>query len=255
MGCAQRKDSTPGACILKDLASRIGVFDRVGALVESPSFFPNFSGRKNLDLLARSRGFATASVEKAIDDVGLTDRQHDRVSRYSLGMRQRLGVAAVLLKDPELLILDEPANGLDPPGIVAMRTLIRDLADSGRTVFMSSHILSEVEHICDTVAIIAHGKTIRTGTVADIMRGGVSRYSVKVAGDVAIQDAAARMLREAGFVVTAGNHDSGLVTVEPDKAHEITKLLANAGIYVNELTPQGRTLEEAFVELTAEPQS
>ena len=236
-----------GAAIPTGLPS---VIDRVGALVETPSFFPNFSGRKNLDLLARSRGFGTENVERALEQVGLTERQGDRVSRYSLGMRQRLGVAAVLLKDPEILILDEPGNGLDPPGIVEMRNLMRRLGSEGRTVFMSSHILSEVEQTCDALTIIAKGKTIRTGTVAEILAGGVSRYSVKVAGDAQTQANAATRLRETGFAVQPGEHDNGIIDVAPERAHEVTKALADVGIYVSELTPHGRTLEEAFVELT-----
>ena len=236
-----------GATIPRHLPS---VIDRVGCLVEAPSFFPNFSGRKNLDLLARSRGFDAASVDRALEQVGLTERQRDKVSRYSLGMRQRLGVAAVLLKDPEILILDEPGNGLDPPGIVEMRNLLRRLGSEGRTIFMSSHILSEVEQTCDALTIIAKGKTIRTGTVADILAGGISRYSVKVAGDAETQTRAALRLRETGFSVRPGEHDNGIVDVIPERSHEITKALADVGIYVSELTPHGRSLEEAFVELT-----
>ena len=226
------------------------VIDRVGALVETPSFFPSFSGRKNLDLLAKSRGFGAANVERALEQVGLTERQGDQVARYSLGMRQRLGVAAVLLKEPEILILDEPGNGLDPPGIVEMRNLMRRLGSEGRTVFMSSHILSEVEQTCDALTIIANGRTIRNGTVAEILAGGTSRYSVKVAGDANTQTLAAQRLREHGFVVQPGDRNDGLVDVVPERAHEITQALADVGIYVSELTPHGRSLEEAFVELT-----
>lgn len=226
------------------------VIDNVGALVETPSFFPTFSGRKNLDLLARSRGFGRDNVERALDLVGLTERQGDRVSRYSLGMRQRLGVAAVLLKDPAILILDEPGNGLDPPGIVEMRNLMRKLGAEGRTVFMSSHILSEVEQTCDALTIIAKGRTIRTGTVAELLAGGVSRYSVKVAGDAQTQTRAALRLRELGFAVQPGEHDNGIVDIAPERAHDITKALADVGIYVSELSPHGRSLEDVFVELT-----
>ncbi len=231
------------------------IIDRVGALVEAPLFFPNFSGRKNLSLLARSRGFPQERVDSVLATVGLTDRAGSRFATYSLGMKQRLGVASVLLKDPDLLILDEPANGLDPPGILEMRKLMRDLSAQGKTVFVSSHILSEIEHTCDRVAIIARGKLVRTGSVQEILSTGTtSRYTVKVPGDSAVRDNAARSLLAAGWSVFADEHGEMLVDVAAERAHEITAHLANDGLWVSELAPVARTLEAAFLELTADAQ-
>ena len=135
-----------------------GVIQRVGSIVEAPALFPRFTGRRNLEILARIDGIAREAVEAALDRVGLTARGGDMVRTYSLGMKQRLGIAAALLKDPSLLILDEPANGLDPAGIVEVRDLLRSLGAEGRTVFVSSHILSEVQQIADRVAIVARGR-------------------------------------------------------------------------------------------------
>jgi ABC-2 type transport system ATP-binding protein len=228
------------------------VIDRIGALVEQPSFFPSFSGRRNLELLARSRSFPLGRVNEVLTTVGLEERADSRFATYSLGMKQRLGVASVLLKDPELLILDEPANGLDPQGILEMRTLLKQLAAQGRTVFVSSHILSEIQQTCDRVAIVAHGRTITSGSVHDLLRGTVSRYRVSVPGGEAEHLTAANALAAAGF--SGSNDDRGrlIVEVTADHAHDVTRVLATAGIYLSELSPIERTLEEAFLELTHE---
>ena len=229
------------------------VIDRIGALVESPLFFPNFSGRKNLELLARSRRFPLERVDESLETVGLQDRANSRFSSYSLGMKQRLGVASVLLKDPDLLILDEPANGLDPPGILEMRNLIRTLSNQGKTVFVSSHILSEIEHTCDRVAIIARGKLVRTGSVQEILNAGTtSRFTVKVPGGAATRENAARSLLNAGWQVFSDERGDMLVDVAAESAHEITSHLAGQGLWVSELSPVARSLEDAFLELTSE---
>jgi ABC-type multidrug transport system ATPase subunit len=138
------------------------VITRVGSIVETPAFTPRMSGRRNLELLGAIDGIGGRRVGEALDQVGLSDRADDRVRTYSLGMKQRLGIAAALLKEPAVLILDEPANGLDPAGIKEVRELLRRLGAEGRTVFVSSHILSEVQQIADRVAIIARGVS-RTG--------------------------------------------------------------------------------------------
>src|SRR3954453_23647326 len=151
--------------IPKDLPRALS---RVGALVEQPSFFPNFTGRRNLELLGRTRGVDAKRVDAVLGEVGLDARADTRFATYSVGMKQRLGIAAALLKEPELLILDEPANGLDPPGILEVRNLMRTVAAEGRTVFVSSHILSEGEHACDRIAIVAHGKCIASGRVSEL---------------------------------------------------------------------------------------
>ena len=228
------------------------VIDRIGALVEQPSFFPGFSGLRNLQLLARSRSIPLSRVDDALHTVGLADRADSRFSTYSLGMKQRLGVAAVLLKDPELLILDEPANGLDPQGILEMRTLLRELAGQGRTIFVSSHILSEIQQTCDRVAIVAHGRTITSGTVTALLQGAVSRFRVAVPGGESEHAAAAQVLSNAGFRGTTDDRGRLVVEVTTDRAHEVTRALSIASIYISELSPIERTLEDAFLELTHE---
>src|SRR5215210_3054571 len=177
------------------------VVGSVGALVENPLFLPGMSGRAQLQLLARSVGIPRTRVEEVLELVRLRDRADDRVKGYSLGMRQRLGVAAVLLKDPLLLVLDEPSNGLDPGGMHEMRTMIRRLAAEGRTVFVSSHLLTEVQQTCDHVAVVSRGRCVASGSVADLLRGGVSRYRVRVPGGDAERDAAAGVLRGHGSTV------------------------------------------------------
>src|SRR5690606_22882444 len=149
------------------------VIRRIGAIVESPQFFPHFSAYDTLSLLADAGGVPQRRRMEVLELVGLAQRARDRVKSYSLGMKQRLAVASALLKEPKLLILDEPANGLDPGGIREMRNLLRDLADSGMTVVLSSHILAEVQLICDSVTIISKGRRVTAGPVAEV----VARHS------------------------------------------------------------------------------
>jgi ABC-2 type transport system ATP-binding protein len=236
-----------GADIPHDLSSTI---DRVGALVEQPSFFPNFTGRRNLELLGRTRRIGPKRVDAMLDRVGLGARADTRFATYSLGMKQRLGIAAALLKDPELLILDEPANGLDPPGILEVRTLMRTVAAEGRTVFVSSHILSEVEHACDRIAIVAHGKCIASGRVSELLQGANARFRVRV------DDPRAHDLLVAGGWTVEPEADGALVVdVEASRSREVTSTLARAGIYLSELSPVARSLEDVFLELTEEQPS
>src|SRR6478736_1776405 len=175
------------------------VIGEVGALVETPLFFPTFSGRRNLDLLAMTARVPAHRIDEVLEVVGLADRQNDRVKGYSLGMRQRLGIAAALLKNPRLLILDEPSNGLDPAGIVEMRELVRRLGTDGRTtVLLSSHLLGEVQQVCDRVTIIAHGKVVADGAVGDVL-------AARATGDVRVKMAdpsgAKAVLEAAGMTV------------------------------------------------------
>jgi ABC-2 type transport system ATP-binding protein len=224
------------------------VIGRVGAVVESPQFFANFTGRHTLRLLARTAGIPLGRVEEALAVVGLADRGDDRVRAYSLGMRQRLAVASALLKAPELLILDEPANGLDPAGIREMRDLMRTLVANGATVLLSSHILGEVQQICDSVTIIAAGRRVATGPVADVLASqDRGEYRVRV-GD---PERAAGLLTEAGAAVRA---EAGHLVVGgvPDPAW-ITERLAGHGLFVAELTPLVPLLEDVFLHLTATP--
>jgi len=226
------------------------VMDRIGALVEQPSFFPNCSGERNLRLLARARGIGAEKVDAAIEQVGLAARADSRFATYSLGMKQRLGIAAALLKDPELVVLDEPANGLDPPGILEVRTLLRGLGAQGRTVFVSSHLLSEVEHTCDRVAIIAHGRCIASGRVDDLLAGGHARHRVRLPDPVHQNEIARDALARAGLPAVSDDEGALVVDVGADRSHEVTRVLAEANVFVSELTPVTRSLEDVFLELT-----
>jgi ABC-2 type transport system ATP-binding protein len=235
-----------GADIPRQLSSRI---DSIGALVEQPSFFPNFTGRRNLELLGRTRGIGAKRVDAVLQQVGLGARADTRFATYSLGMKQRLGIAAALMKDPQLVILDEPANGLDPPGILEVRTLMRNLGREGRTVFVSSHLLAEVEHTCDQVAIVARGKCITSGRVQDLLQGTVSRYRVR-AGDTRAFD----VVQRAGWSVTPDGDGTFVVETNGAGGEVVTQALAEQGIYLSELTPVAKSLEDVFLELTEEVQ-
>ncbi|MGH9282871.1 MAG: ABC transporter ATP-binding protein, partial [Acidimicrobiales bacterium] len=148
------------------------VISRVGSIVETPTLFPTFSGRRNLRLLGRLQGVGPKAVDEVLERVGLAERADHLVRTYSLGMRQRLGVAAALLKDPALLVLDEPANGLDPAGIKEIRELVRRLGAEGRTVFVSSHLLTEIQATCDRVAILTRGRCVAAGPVQEVLTAG-----------------------------------------------------------------------------------
>jgi ABC-2 type transport system ATP-binding protein len=222
---------------------------RVGALIEGPGFYPYLSGRANLRVLARYRGLDDRAADAALDRVDLATRGGDRFRTYSLGMKQRLGVAAALLGEPDLLILDEPTNGLDPAGMAAMRTLVVDLAAGGQTVLLSSHLLAEVEQICERVGVLADGRLLREGTV-DQMRGA---SVLEVRADPF--DAAARVVsRVAGAEVTEGLDDHGhrVVTVPatgvdvPDLARHLVK----EGVDLHTLVVRERALEEVFLTMT-----
>ena len=218
----------------------------VGALVETPLFFPNFSGRLNLQLLARVAGLPDERVEEALERVGLSDRGGDRVKGYSLGMRQRLGIAAALLKRPRLLILDEPSNGLDPAGIREVRELLRHLGANGITVFLSSHLLGEVEQVCDTVDILVRGRRIASGKVKDVL---AERATGEVRVRVADLPLAETTLAKAGHAVT--RHEDHLVVASIPDPSVISRALAERGLYVSELVPLTANLESVFLELTA----
>ncbi|MCW2849126.1 MAG: transporter ATP-binding protein [Marmoricola sp.] len=224
------------------------VINRVGAVVEEPGFVPAFSGRKNLILLARSVGLSRATVDDALQQVGLADRARDDYRGYSLGMRQRLAIAAALLKSPDLLILDEPTNGLDPAGIQAIRELIRNLGDTGVTVLLSSHILAEVQQVCHSVSIVGEGRLLASGNVGDLLGESVSRTRVLVADP----QGAKHFLESAGYAVARSGEE--LVVEGHEHPEQITRLLADKGVYVQELTAIRPTLESFFLELTRRPE-
>jgi ABC-2 type transport system ATP-binding protein len=224
------------------------VLGRVGTIVETPALFPTMSGRRNLELLGRLESIGPRRVTATLERVGLGERADDLVKRYSLGMRQRLGLAAALLKDPEVLILDEPANGLDPAGIKEVRELLRDLGGEGRTVFMSSHLLSEVRQTCDRVAILARGRCVAAGPVAEVLTNGHGAGLL-----VRLEDP-----QRGGAVLAAAGIPASLdgnrlrVALAPEQAATITHALADQGLYLTELRPDEADLETVFLQLTAE---
>jgi len=222
------------------------VVGRVGAIVESPKFFGAFSGRKNLELLADAIGTPRAVVGEVLEETALGERGKDRFKTYSLGMKQRLAIAATLLKQPDLLIFDEPTNGLDPAGIREIRETMRGLGDRGKTVLVSSHILAEVEQVADTVSIIGHGRLLASGSVASVI-GAKTGTTVRVG----VQDlvAAAAVLTRGGLTVrTEGQH---LLVEGAEEPAEVTKRLAQQELYVSELSLVRPDLESVFLELTA----
>jgi ABC-2 type transport system ATP-binding protein len=226
------------------------VIPGVGSIVEAPALFPRFSGRRNLEILARLDGISRAAIEAVLERVGLTERADDSVRTYSLGMKQRLGIAAALLKDPTLLILDEPANGLDPAGIVEVRELLRSLGSEGRTVFVSSHILSEVQHIADQVAILANGRLVASGPVRDVLASRTAEGVIVKTRDLA---AALAVLEQAGFRASLSG-DSITIRTRPEDAERISMILGQHDIWVSELRPVEADLEKVFLELTGSDQ-
>src|SRR5436190_4377824 len=189
-----------GADVSSGLASVIG---KVGSIVEQPALFPRFTGRRNLQILGRIHRVGRSTIDDVLDRVRLSERADDAVRTYSLGMKQRLGIAAALLKDPSVLLLDEPANGLDPAGIVEVRELIRSLGADGRTVFVSSHILSEVQQTADQVAIIARGRLGKSGPVKRVLSAGRARGLIVKVADV---PAAVRLLADAQIPAAVSGH-------------------------------------------------
>jgi ABC-type multidrug transport system ATPase subunit len=219
---------------------------RIGAMVEAPGLYPYLSGRDNLRVLAGHAGAPAERVDAVLAEVGLSERAGDRARTYSTGMKQRLGVAAALLKDPELLILDEPTNGLDPAGMAEMRAFIRSLAQGGRTVVLSSHLMGEVEQVCDRVGVIREGVFVAEGTVEQLRGRATLRVRAEPLGEAA--QLAAR-LPEVVEVATAG----GVLELSADVAAAagINRALVTAGIEVSEISERRASLEDVFLELTA----
>jgi ABC-2 type transport system ATP-binding protein len=223
----------------------------VGALIESPSFYPYLSGRRNLHSLAASGPpIANGRIEELLELVGLRDRASDKVQTYSLGMKQRLGIAGALLSDPRLLLLDEPSNGLDPAGIVAMRETLQHLAASGKTVFVSSHVLGEVQQLADVIGIIAAGRLVREGQIDQLLVGeGVVRVRV-AREEVAASRTVLATLVPAGDITDIAGDDGWLtLRMDPGRASDVSRALATSGIYPSGLET-GSDLESLFLELT-----
>ncbi|HEY4426631.1 MAG TPA: ABC transporter ATP-binding protein [Solirubrobacteraceae bacterium] len=234
-------------------AERATALQRVGAIVEDPRFHPHLSGRENLRIVAAVRGAdAAGRIAPALARVGLADRADDKVRRYSLGMRQRLGVARCLLADPLLLILDEPTNGLDPGGIQEFREMIRAMVEQeGRTVFISSHLLDEVERICDAAAIVDRGKVVTQGAIADLTGGGTGHELIVGVGD---PERALALLARMPQVLEAHRSDEGLrlsLAGGADAAAEVNAQLVSAGLAVSRLEPVRQSLEQRFLQITS----
>jgi len=223
------------------------VLPRVGALVEAPALYLYLSGRDNLKVFAGVLGGVPGSrLDEVLELVGLAGRQRDRVRAYSLGMKQRLGVATALLNDPDLLVLDEPANGLDPAGIVEIRDLLRQLAAAGKTVFISSHVLAEAQLICDRVAIIDQGRLARVAPVAELVRGH-GEFLVR------LEDAegALALVRTQPWGGVARLEDGVLVTPSPSgRGRELMQFLGAAGHWPDVVRERHQSLEEIFLSLT-----
>ncbi|HVD02881.1 MAG TPA: ABC transporter ATP-binding protein [Candidatus Dormibacteraeota bacterium] len=224
------------------------ILTRVGPLVETPALYLHLSGRNNLRIFgAELGGVSSARIEALLELTSLVERQHDRVSSYSLGMRQRLGLATALLHDPELLVLDEPANGLDPAGIREVRSLLRQLGDQGKTVFLSSHVLGEVERVCDRVAILRQGQLVYSGPVDQLL--GESGYFQVTVDPV---ETALAWLHEQSWGKSARlEQDGTIVSPSPSgRGRDLNSTLSGAGFIPDAIGPRQRDLEAAFLELT-----
>jgi len=223
---------------------------RVGAMIEGPAFYPALSGKENLNVLATLGGFSTDRVQGLLEQVGLGDRGKSKFKTYSLGMKQRLGIAAALLPNPKLLMLDEPTNGLDPEGIQEVRALLRSLANDGTSVFVSSHLLSELELISDYLVMLRKGEVVFTGKMSDLM---LSQQPVIIAKGANENDLTLLL----AIAQQAGHHATirgGAVHVQgpADWAIEFNRAAFNAGITLSQLTPQLPNLEETFFEMTGD---
>jgi ABC-2 type transport system ATP-binding protein len=218
---------------------------RVGSLVEAPAFYPYLTGRENLKVVADYAGVPYSGIDGALEEVDLLGRGRDRFATYSMGMKQRLAVAAAMIKQPQLMILDEPTNGLDPQGVVEMRTLIRRLGSGERTVLLSSHLLNEVEQTCDRVAIINRGSLVRLGTVQEL------RGEAAIVVRATPQEGARRVIERMLGPAAVASVDGVLrLTATPERAADVNAALVSAGVRVSELRPAERTLEEVFLSLT-----
>jgi ABC-2 type transport system ATP-binding protein len=229
---------------------RAEILPRVGALVEQPALYLYMSGRDNLRAVgAVTGGVPETRIDAVLELVGLRQRQKDRVKTYSLGMKQRLGVAMALLQDPDVLVLDEPANGLDPAGIVEMRDLMRQLASEGKTVFISSHVLTEVRQICTRVAILNLGKLVTETTIEELIKGH-GEYVVRL--EPAYAQEALALVRAQPWGGFARLDESGaLITPAPDgHGRDLNLFLVNAGFAPDSLAPQTQDLEQVFLKLT-----
>ncbi len=241
-----------GHSVFSSSEARSRALSRVGAVVEEPAFWGYLSGRRNLEYFARAGGNKVDrrarldDIDEVLRQVGLADAAAKRVKAYSQGMRQRLGIGRALLGHPDLLVLDEPTNGLDPQGMKEVRALLRRLADNGTTVFVSSHLLGEVSQTCDRVAILRRGRCVASGAVGEVLGGGGARGIV-----VRVDDPTAAAATLAATGIGAEVDGATLrVAMAPDEAAGLNRLLASAGIWASELRPDESDLEALFLALT-----
>jgi ABC-2 type transport system ATP-binding protein len=239
-----------GSILGGSLSEPASYLHKVGALIESPAFYPQLSGVDNLKALARLGQIPLSEIVLVLERTGMTARGHDKYRSYSLGMKQRLGIAAALLPRPELLILDEPANGLDPGGIVEMRGLIRSFADDGITVLVSSHLIAEIEQVCDHVVMIRGGRLVHQGPVADLAAG--QRPDIVLAPEhPADLTHLASVLESAGLSVRVAEEDGTAVVKAPGAtAADLNRLAAAEGITLRQIAERTHSLEDLFFRLT-----
>lgn len=224
---------------------RYNTLQRVGSIIESPAFYPFLSGRDNLRVVTQLRGVPTARIPHVLEQVYLADRADRKYNAYSLGMKQRLAIGAALLNDPELLMLDEPTNGLDPEGVVEVRNLILALAAQGKTIFLCSHLLAEVQQVCTRVAFINRGVIVQQGTTADLLRSEQGQYL-----EVDDIPRAMDVLRQTPFVTEVRPEGRGLhVACEGDRAADVAAALIGAGIRLSRLQPVETSLESVYLAL------
>jgi ABC-2 type transport system ATP-binding protein len=220
--------------------------DRVGALIEAPAFVGSLSGRDNLRSLAALRGLPAKRVDDVLKIVGLAGREDDKASTYSLGMKQRLGIAAALLPDPELLVLDEPMNGLDPAGIVEIRELLKSLAAGGRTVVVSSHLLAELQTMVDSLVVIRFGELVYAGSLKGLMEHATERVVAAPASDL---PRLVEIVEDNGWTYEISD-DEVIVTMPAERSADLYRATAAAGLTLRMLNPEADTLETVFLRLT-----
>lgn len=230
----------------RDITHPLAYLPRVGALIEAPAFYRGLSGRKNLEVLACLGGYPAERIGAVLDVVSLGDRANDRVGQYSLGMKQRLGIAMALLPDPELLILDEPANGLDPVGIIEIRDLLRRLRDEGKTIFLSSHLLGELERVADWLVILNHGQAVFHGPARDFF-GNQSELIVATESTAQLE-VVAQIASAAGYTARI-NAGVAHIACPQTYAGELSRSAAAAGVTLTEIRYSQGSLEEQFLAL------